>query len=106
MGKQQVKNFVRPVRVYRLHPEGPLTHPDPAEQVRGLKAHDAPRPPLSRNAGEGAERRRREAGEGTAPPLCDKPSIAVLPCVNMSGDPLSRIRRLFLIARKAAGEAA
>jgi len=45
--------------------------------------------PLSRHAGEGAERQRREAGEGNPPalPLPDKPSIAVLPFANMSGDP-------------------
>jgi adenylate cyclase len=71
-----------------------------------------------RNAGEGAERQRREAGEGnTHPALPDKPSIAVLPFVNMSGDPeqeyfadgmvediiteLSRFRALFVIARNS-----
>ncbi len=76
-------------------------------------------PPLSRNAGEGAERQRREAGEGSRPlPLPDKPSIAVLPFANMSGDPeqeyfvdgmveaiitaLSRIRWLFVIARNSS----
>jgi adenylate cyclase len=85
-----------------------LTHP----------AANAPGSPLSRNAGEGAERRRREAGEGGAPlPLPDKPSIAVLPFANMSGDAkqeyfvdgmveeiitaLSRIRWLFVIARNS-----
>ena len=80
-----------------------LTHP----------AATAPGSPLSRIAGEGAERQRREAGEGSSPalPLPDKPSIAVLPFANMSGDPeqeyfadgmveeiitaLSRIRWLF-----------
>ena len=73
-----------------------------------------------RNAGEGAERQRREAGEGGAAPLAlpDKPSIAVLPFANMSGDPeqeyfadgmveeiitaLSRIRWLFVIARNSS----
>jgi adenylate cyclase len=55
---------------------------------------------------------------GTAPPLPDKPSIAVLPFANMSGDPeqeyfadgmveeiitaLSRIRWLFVIARNSS----
>jgi TolB-like protein len=86
-----------------------LTHPAAA----------APGSPLSRNAGEGAERRRREAGEGSSPALAlpDKPSIAVLPFANMSGDPeqeyfadgmveeiitaLSRIRWLFVIARNS-----
>jgi TolB-like protein len=106
LGEQQVKNIARPVRVYRVHTT--LTHPDA----------NAPGSPLSRNAGEGAERRRREAGEGSAPlPLPDKPSIAVLPFQNMSGDPeqeyfadgmveeiitaLSRIRWLFVIARNS-----
>src|SRR5437667_58179 len=74
-------------------------------------------------AGEGAERRRREAAERGVPaavalPLPDKPSIAVLPFANMSGDPeqeyfadgmveeiitaLSRIRWLFVIARNSS----
>src|SRR5437868_15044858 len=48
---------------------------------------DFPRTAL-RNAGEGAERQRREAGEGSAAlALPDKPSIAVLPFANLSGDP-------------------
>ena len=79
----------------------------------------ARRDPPSHNAGEGAERHRREAGEGSPPlPLPDKPSIAVLPFANMSGDPeqeyfadgmveeiitaLSRIRWLFVIARNSS----
>ena len=109
LGEQQVKNIARPVRVYRVRTT--LTHPDA----------NAPGSPLSRNAGEGAERQRREAGEGTLPttlPLPDKPSIAVLPFANMSGDPeqeyfaddmveeiitaLSRIRWLFVIARNSS----
>jgi adenylate cyclase len=105
-GEQQVKNIARPVRVYWVRT--PLAHPDAT----------APGSPLSRNAGEGAERQRREAGEGSrALPLPDKPSIAVLPFANMSGDPeqeyfadgmveeiitaLSRIRWLFVIARNS-----
>ena len=71
LGEQQVKNITRPVRVFRVT----LTHP----------VVSAPGSPLSRNAGEGAERQWREAGEGL--PLPDKPSIAVLPFQNMSGDP-------------------
>src|SRR5690242_2234286 len=107
LGEQQVKNIARRVRVYRVR--ATLTHPD---------AH-APGSPLSRTAGEGAEGQRREAGEGSPPlPLPDKPSIAVLPFQNMSGDPeqeyfadgmveeiitaLSRIRWLFVVARNSS----
>src|SRR6266851_5818063 len=116
LGEQQVKNVRRPVRFYRVRTT--LTHPVPTDQVRGLKAHDAPGSPLSRIAGEGAERRGREAGEGNTLSLPDKPSIAVLPFANMSGDPeqeyfvdgmveeiitaLSRIRWLFVIARNSS----
>jgi adenylate cyclase len=106
LGEQQVKNIARPVRVYRVRTT--LTHP----------VATAPGSPLSRTAGEGAERRRREAGEGSPGlPLPDKPSIAVLPFANMSGDPeqeyftdgmveeiitaLSRIRWLFVVARNS-----
>jgi adenylate cyclase len=83
IGEQQLKNIVRPIRVYRVIASAPLATP----QV------------------------------GTAPPLPDKPSIAVLPFANMSGDPgqeyfadgmveeiitaLSRIRWLFVIARNS-----
>src|SRR5438067_1144044 len=106
LGDQQLKNIARPVRVYRVR--ATLTHPDA----------NAPGSPLSRITGEGAERQRREAGEGS--PLLalpDKPSIAVLPFANMSGDPeqeyfvdgmveeiitaLSRIRWLFVIVRNS-----
>jgi TolB-like protein/class 3 adenylate cyclase len=107
LGEQQVKNIARPVRVFRVRTT--LTHPDA----------NAPGSPLSRTAGEGAERQRREAGEGSPPlALPDRPSIAVLPFANMSGDPeqeyfadgmveeiitaLSRIRWLFVIARNSS----
>jgi adenylate cyclase len=105
LGEQELKNIARKVRVYRVR--APLTRP----------AADAPGSPLSRIAGEGAEC--SKAGEGLSPPLAlpDKPSIAVLPFQNMSGDPeqeyfvdgmveeiitaLSRIRWLFVIARNS-----
>jgi adenylate cyclase len=86
IGEQAVKNIAKPVRVYQVQPE-----PRPA-----------PQPTLS---GE----------QATLPPLPDKPSIAVLPFTNMSGDPeqeyfsdgitedlitdLSKLSGLFVIAR-------
>ena len=59
LGEQQVKNIARPVRVFRVRAESPLSNPPP-------------------HAGEGRVR---------VLPLPDKPSIAVLPFANMSGDP-------------------
>jgi TolB-like protein/class 3 adenylate cyclase/Flp pilus assembly protein TadD len=105
MGEQSLKNIARLVRVYRVT----LTHP----------AATAPGSPLSRNAGEGAERQRREAGEGKpALPLPDKPSLAVLPFQNLTGDAeqeyfvdgmveeittaIARLPWLFVIARNSA----
>ena len=84
LGEQQVKNIVRPVRVYRVRGRAiPAAAPAPASPL----------------------------------PLPEKPSIAVLPFRNMSGDPdqeyfadgmveeiitaLSRIRWLFVIARNS-----
>ncbi len=87
LGEQQVKNIARPVRVYRV--------------------------PRIASAGSRDARRHRRSPL----PLPDKPSIAVLPFANMSGDPeqeyfadgmveeiitaLSRIRWLFVIARNS-----
>ncbi|MBV8090268.1 MAG: adenylate/guanylate cyclase domain-containing protein, partial [Alphaproteobacteria bacterium] len=104
IGEQQLKNIARPVRVYRVHASA-LTHP-------GL---GAPGSPLSRTAGEGAER--SGAGEGSLP-LPDKPSLAVLPFQNMTGDAeqeyfvdgmveeittaIARLPWLFVIARNSA----
>jgi TolB-like protein/class 3 adenylate cyclase/Flp pilus assembly protein TadD len=98
LGEQQVKNIARPVRVYRVRKESPLPSPFPLA------------PALPSPAGGGG------SGRG-ALPLPDKPSIAVLPFTNMSGDPeqeyfadgmveeiitaLSRIRWLFVIARNS-----
>jgi TolB-like protein/class 3 adenylate cyclase len=92
IGEQALKNIARPLRVYRVRPDGPLPNP---------------------RAGEG-----RVGGAAPALPLPDKPAIAVLPFANMSGDPeqeyfadgmveeiitaLSRIRWLFVIARNSS----
>jgi adenylate cyclase len=102
LGEQQVKNIARPVRVYRV----------------GLWSV-APTPTTSSPASRGGSGR-GQAGEGrlAALPLPDKPSIAVLPFANMSGDleqeyfadgvveeiitALSRIRWLFVIARNSS----
>ena len=90
MGEQQVKNIARPIRVHRVLLS---TEPGPSKPV---------------------------VGTATGPSLAlpDKPSIAVLPFQNMSGDPeqeyfadgmveeiitaLSRIRWLFVIARNSS----
>ena len=93
LGEQTLKNIARPIRVYRVAPKSPLPNP----------------PPL---AGEG------RVGAAPALALPDKPSIAVLPFQNISGDPeqeyfadgmveeiitaLSRIRWLFVIARNSS----
>ncbi|HEY8873913.1 MAG TPA: tetratricopeptide repeat protein, partial [Stellaceae bacterium] len=99
LGDQLVKNIAQPIRVYRVGPTSP--HPNP--------------PP---HAGEGSALSARVgAAEPPALALPDKPSIAVLPFQNMSGDPeqeyfadgmveeiitaLSRIRWFFVIARNS-----
>jgi adenylate cyclase len=99
VGEQHVKNIARPVHVWRIRPQSPLPTP-------GTPALAGGRP--------GAPPRARV--EVLALP--DKPSIAVLPFVNMSGDPeqdyfadgmveeiitvLSRIRWLFVVARNSS----
>jgi TolB-like protein/class 3 adenylate cyclase len=99
LGEQQVKNIARPVWVYRVRPQSP--HPSPPPRAREGSALGA----------------RVGAAELPALALPDKPSIAVLPFANMSGDPeqeyfadgmveeiitaLSRIRWLFVIARNS-----
>jgi adenylate cyclase len=93
MGEQQVKNIARPIRVHRIR----LTEEGGISSVRPSQPTTAP--PLML-------------------PLPDKPSVAVLPFTNMSGDPdqefvsdgiaedvitaLSRYPSLFVIARNSS----
>ena len=125
LGEQNVKNIPEPVRVYRL-----LTEPEEAGRMIGEKK---PKVGKWRFAALGAFaliilgatlwnyylRPTIEIGsvERMALPLSDKPSIAVLPFDNLSGDPgqeyfsdgitedlitdLSKISGLFVIARNS-----
>jgi adenylate cyclase len=93
IGEQSLKNITRLVRVYRVGSRRPVPDVPPVAGERGAVA------------------------AGPALTLPDKPSIAVLPFQNMSGDPeqeyfadgmveeiitaLSRIRWLFVIARNS-----
>jgi adenylate cyclase len=100
LGEQQVKNIARPVGVYRVRLQGPLPGPPP-------------------QAGEGSARSARVgAAERVMLPLPEKPSPAVLPFQNMTGDAeqeyfvdgmveeittaISRLPRLFVIARNSS----
>ncbi|HXQ66639.1 MAG TPA: adenylate/guanylate cyclase domain-containing protein, partial [Alphaproteobacteria bacterium] len=94
IGEQTVKNIARPVRAYRARLDLGATVPSDAEA------------PVSSE---------RERGDLVKP---DKPSLAVLPFANMSGDPeqeyfadgitediitaLSRVRSFFVIARNSS----
>jgi TolB-like protein/class 3 adenylate cyclase len=98
LGERDLKNIARPVRVYRLRRQAG----DPAAPAR----ETAPPPILPTGPGPSA-----------APPLRDKPSIAVLPFDNISGNPeqeyfvdgivediitgLSRIKWLLVTARNS-----
>jgi adenylate cyclase len=117
LGEQALKNIARPVRVYRLRPTSPHPSPPPhaGEGVMHVGAPNHP-PPQSPGQARGGEGR---VGAALPPALAlpDKPSIAVLPFQNMSGDPeqeyfvdgmveeiitaLSLIRWLFVIARNS-----
>ena len=97
LGDQEVKNIARPIRVYRV-----LVHPDAAAH------HDS----------QVKEALKPASLEKMALPLPEKPSIAVLPFDNMSGDPaqdylgdgiseniisaLSSIPEMFVIARNSS----
>ena len=102
LGEQQVKNIARPVRVYRVRPKGPLSTP-------GTPAPAGGRPGAPPRAGE---------GRVGVLPLPDKPSLAVLPFQNMTGDAeqeyfvdgmveeittaIARLPWLFVIARNSS----
>lgn len=91
MGEQTVKNIAKPIRVYRVHLE-----PEGIPPQTGIERERQPLPK-------------------TKVALSDKPSLAVLPFTNMSGDPeqeyfsdgitedlitdLSKLSALFVIAR-------
>jgi adenylate cyclase len=127
MGLQTVKNIEKPVRVYRI-----LMEPEQAGKVIGEKERIQTKwgwkavavvavlalvVVLVWNFYWRAPRIEPAAKEKMAFPLPDKPSIAVLPFTNMSGDPkedhfcdgmtdqiitsLSIIPRLFVIARNS-----
>src|SRR5262249_52899584 len=104
IGEQTLKNIARPLRVYRVRSESPLPSP--------------PLPGLDPGITEEGGARGARVGAAEPPALPDKPSIAVLPFANLSGDPeqeyfadgmveeiitaLSRIRSLFVIARNSS----
>ena len=80
LGEQQVKNIARPVRVYRV---GPRAGACPWQGTGGPQA-----------AGTAAVQ------PAPALPLPDKPSIAVLPFANMSGDPEQEYCRVVVLFRR------
>jgi TolB-like protein len=104
LGEQQVKNIARPIRVDRIGVE-------PSGRQSPLPG---PPPP----AGEGSARSARVGALGSSLPLPDKPSLAVLPFQNMTGDAeqdyfvdgvveeittaISRLPWLFVIARNSS----
>ncbi|HEV8679389.1 MAG TPA: adenylate/guanylate cyclase domain-containing protein [Stellaceae bacterium] len=112
LGEQALKNIARPVRVYRVAAKDPHPNPPPPAGKGEVRAPSGHPPPLAAEGGVGV------AAAPVALALPDKPSIAVLPFQNMSGDPeqeyfvdgmveeiitaLSRIRWLFVIARNSS----
>ena len=107
-GEQTVKNIPDPVRAWRVRSVTGATTQDVAAPIVGTATKGTP---------AGSEKPPAAPGE-TVLALPDKPSIAVLPFANMSGDPeqeyftdgitediiteLSRFHELFVIARNSA----
>jgi adenylate cyclase len=129
LGKQTVKNITEAVRTYRvlMEPEAAgkvIGEEEPKPTKRGWKTVAAVAVVVFVAGGliwnfylRGSQTERARV-EKMAFPLPDKPSIAVLPFVNMSGDPgqepftdgvtenitttLSKIPKIFVIARQSA----
>jgi adenylate cyclase len=106
LGEREVKNIAEPVRVYRVVME-PVAAVSPGEEASRESQVESPTIRIPHSAFRTQE----------ALPLPDKPSIAVLPFTNMSGDPeqeyfsdgitedlitdLSKLSGLFVIARNS-----
>ena len=117
LGEHAVKNIARPVRVYRLRPDGVSTRAKPRANRRRMAAGTAVVLLLIFAAGGWAGWRWWQGAAASALPLPDRPSVAVLPFANLSADPsqdyfsdgvtenlitgLSKISGLFVIARNS-----
>jgi TolB-like protein/class 3 adenylate cyclase/Flp pilus assembly protein TadD len=124
LGDQRFKNIERPVRVYRVALDGSRPVSLPTRWLRRggrrLAAIAAAILLLLAGAGVGSWWWYQSpiVAEASGPPLPDKPSVAVLPFDNLSGDErldrladgmvediianLSRFRELFVIARNSS----
>jgi len=112
LGEQHVKHIAGALRVYRV------LHDPPAAESAGVDSAVAGsvRAPAAESAAAGI--RDMQAAQPSGRERVDKPSIAVLPLDNMSGDPeqeffadgitediiteLSRFRELFVISRNSS----
>ncbi len=136
LGEQTVKNIAKPVGAYRVMMEPRVTMKAEAREGERPKAQSLRRNPIVLGAlgaivvlviaagvwqfalRPSPSRIEKASRERMALPLPDKPSIAVLPFVNMSGDPkqeyfsdglteeiitaLSKTPKLFVIARNSS----